>query len=234
MYRCLFSYFGGKSKVAHHYPPPQHPLIIEPFAGAASYSLRYCDRDVSLTDADSRIASVWEFLLSDDAIDWVDLIPREVSKGDNVENMLPTGCPSGLLEILRSEANHGTQGAKGVHKLVTSISQKSWHRIVPRLKYWIPKIRHWQFEMKDYRDFPDVTATWFIDPPYTVAGSRYRHAIQDYGELGEWCLSRKGQVIVCEGGGADWLPFVPLCESHPVFSRGRSRSIELVWYKSSA
>ena len=32
----------------------------------------------------------------------------------------------------------------------------------------------------------------------------------DYVALREWCLSRKGLLIVCEQEGADWLPFRPL------------------------
>lgn len=71
----------------------------------------------------------------------------------------------------------------------------------------------------DYRECP-VTgqATWFVDPPYQVAGVRYRYNSTriDFAALGDWCRSLDGQVIVCENDGADWLPFrwhraVPSC-----------------------
>ena len=35
----------------------------------------------------------------------------------------------------------------------------------------------------------------------------------DYPSLGNWCMERKGQVIVCEQEGADWLPFEVLRET---------------------
>ena len=35
----LFCYFGSKYRAAPHYPKPLYPHIIEPFAGAAGYSL---------------------------------------------------------------------------------------------------------------------------------------------------------------------------------------------------
>jgi hypothetical protein len=30
--------------------------------------------------------------------------------------------------------------------------------------------------------------------------------------VAEWCLSRMGQVIVCENQGVTWLPFQPLTD----------------------
>jgi len=55
-------------------------------------------------------------------------------------------------------------------------------------------------------------ATRFVDSPYQVAGSSYRFGSKqlDYQQLGEWCRAQKGQTIVCEGPGADWLPFEQL------------------------
>jgi len=35
----MWSYYGSKSKVVKHYPKPKYDLIIEPFAGAAWYSV---------------------------------------------------------------------------------------------------------------------------------------------------------------------------------------------------
>ena len=34
----------------------------------------------------------------------------------------------------------------------------------------------------------------------------------NFKELGEWCIGRNGQVIVCENSKADWLDFKPLIE----------------------
>lgn len=35
----MWSYYGTKKKIAKYYPSPQYDKIIEPFAGAAQYSL---------------------------------------------------------------------------------------------------------------------------------------------------------------------------------------------------
>jgi len=37
----MFSYYGSKKKIVKYYPEPVHDVIIEPFAGAAWYSLEY-------------------------------------------------------------------------------------------------------------------------------------------------------------------------------------------------
>jgi hypothetical protein len=36
----MFTYLGGKWRLAPKYPPPIHDTIIEPFCGSAGYSLR--------------------------------------------------------------------------------------------------------------------------------------------------------------------------------------------------
>jgi hypothetical protein len=73
----------------------------------------------------------------------------------------------------------------------------------------VGRIRHWKIIEGDYTAAPDVRATWFIDPPYQVAGSHYIHKMRpdEYAGLASWCRLREGQVIVCENAGADWLPF---------------------------
>lgn len=74
-------------------------------------------------------------------------------------------------------------------------------------------IRHWQIREGSYQTLVvDGAATWFVDPPYRVAGVHYRcgSSAIDYPALAAWCRSRAGQVIVCEAAGADWLPFEQL------------------------
>lgn len=65
MIRPFFCYYGGKWRDApKHYPAPTHDLIVEPFAGAAGYALRYPDRDVLLIDTDPVIAGIWAWLVT--------------------------------------------------------------------------------------------------------------------------------------------------------------------------
>lgn len=94
-------------------------------------------------------------------------------------------------------------------------------------------IRHWQISLGSYDGIENGHATWFIDPPYsTPAGAYYRIRDIDYVALAAWCSERKGQVIVCEQDGADWLPFnsfrnIKANES----SRGKAVSAEMIWVK---
>jgi hypothetical protein len=80
-------------------------------------------------------------------------------------------------------------------------------------------------------DIPDQgPATWFVDPPYEVAGRAYRFHDIDYAHLGDWCRSRSGQVIVCENAGANWLPFRPFRTIKGLEGRrGGKKSVEVIW-----
>jgi len=92
------------------------------------------------------------------------------------------------------------------------------------LAYAVTTIRHWQAYHIAYDDWPDIEATWFIDPPYQHVASSYRVCTPiDYARLRDWVMSRRGQVIVCEQAGADWLPFVPCCEVSGM--RGKMRGV---------
>jgi len=98
-----------------------------------------------------------------------------------------------------------------------------------RIADQVEHIRHWQIIEGEYYDAPDVRATWHIDPPYsTPAGAYYPHQPADFRSLGEWCRGRRGQVMVCEQAGADWLPFEPLGTFNTASLEGR-RSNEVIW-----
>jgi hypothetical protein len=101
-------------------------------------------------------------------------------------------------------------------------------RIASQLEY----IRHWIAIEGQYSDCPDLDATWFVDPPYRRAGKYYVRPSGsiDFAHLAQWCKSRKGQVIVCENEGADWLPFVPFRAIKATSGARRSGlSKEVIW-----
>jgi hypothetical protein len=235
--KAAFSFYGGKSRIAHLYPVPKHDLIIEPFCGGASYSLLHGEgRSVWINDADPKVYGMWTFL-RDQLPDWLERIPPSVSVGVRASELVP-GAPEGLVSILQAEANQGTQGARGVHDQVTSMGAKCWPRLQRKLQWAHEKVQGWKITNLPFAavadetsNQPNPTATWFIDPPYNnAAGARYRQQVDDYAELRDFCLSRTGQVIVCEGEGAAWLPFQPLVERRGVRSRYQtSTAREFIW-----
>jgi site-specific DNA-adenine methylase len=237
-FRSPFSYYGGKSKIAHLYPPPKHDKIVEPFAGSGAYSFLYWERDITVNDLDPITASIWRFLVSDSALDDVELmVPAKVKAGQKVSDLLPQNASKGLLALLRAEANRGTQGGRGVHDQITSMAEKCWNGRLKRklLEEVIPRVSHWKVTSQDYTNLPDVKATWFIDPPYSnTAGKRYRTCEIDYEELARWTCNRKGETIVCENQGADWLPFDQLGSSaRGIKSRYQHRDAQEVIFHAS-
>jgi hypothetical protein len=103
-------------------------------------------------------------------------------------------------------------------------------KIRERIASQVSGIRHWTITHASYADIHDQSATWFIDPPYEVAGRAYRFHDIDYLALGDWCRSRSGQTIVCENEGAQWLPFRPFRTIKGLEGlRGGKKSVEVIW-----
>lgn len=210
----MFYYFGGKTIMARRYDAPQFPTIVEPFAGSASYSM-YHARQASrivLIEKDERVIELWERLLR--------MTPEQVlairvpEAGERIRDFL-------YMTAATSNAIANTSHMKTTDRQPRAI-RVMLHRIARTLPLVQGKIK---VRQGDYRDAPDIEATWFIDPPYQVTGqasktTRFPQGMGyapgckssdlDYGELAEWCRSRQGQIVVCEQEGADWLPFWPL------------------------
>jgi site-specific DNA-adenine methylase len=246
-FKSAASYYGGKSRIIDRYPPPRYPTIIEPFAGMAAYVMRWAGGNVNdegdyaeplcwVNDLDPKTYAIWEWLTSPRALEIArHFIPHSVVAGQKVSEIAAQAGEfpeaDGFLAFLQSEANQGTQGAKGVHDQVTRFGEITWPRLHRKVEWVIPHVKDFKVTNLDYRDLPDLEATWFIDPPYNnEAGKRYRTNKVDYNELATWCKSRKGQVIVCENAGADWLDFQPLVERRGIKSRyQQSKALEVIW-----
>lgn len=227
--RTLIPVYGGKSQLAAYYPSPKFPVIVEPFAGGANYSLRYASRTVVLIDSNPQLVAAWRWLIHTDVDTVLRSIPRRVSAGDRVSDM-SNGGPVGLREYLRAHCNLGTFGRQN-SDVVTHAALGRWHLAYDRAEYWCPQIKHWTVHNGQYSDFGGFTATWFIDPPYNnAAGLRYQHQFRDYPGLSKWCLERRGQIIVCENSGADWLPFRFFRKQHQGL-HVRTKQDEVIWTK---
>jgi hypothetical protein len=229
--RPFWTYYGGKFREALKYPAPRFGTVIEPFAGAAGYSVRYYDRDVILVEKDAEIAALWRWLIAahrseiealplmNDAahIDELDVRPEAKSLIGfwlNKGSATPCKRPSAWMR----------QGYGGANFWGTIIRE--------RIAAQVGLISHWQVIEGDYSAAPEVEASWFIDPPYQKAGKHYRCSSKnlDFDALGAWCRTRSGQVTVCENDGADWLPFRPFLQSKANESRsGGKVSSECIW-----
>lgn len=230
--RPFFTYFGGKWRAAPHYPAPQHNWIIEPFAGAAGYSLRYPDKNVDLVDLDEKVAGTWDYIIKTPESE-IRALPLYDGTWETTDDL---DLPQEARWLIGWWLNKATvQPSKSPSKWVrevTTTGENVWgagvrERIASQQQY----IRHWSSSCGSYLDIDTPHEyTWFIDPPYQVRGSSYKHSDIDYAQLAEWCRGLKGQVIVCENEGATWLPFEPFRDTKATHgSRRTGVSREVVW-----
>lgn len=228
--RPFFLYFGGKWRIAPRYPKPRFQTIIEPFAGAAGYATRYPDRNVILVDAYPVIAGIWRYLIRTPAAEI-----RALPLVDSVDD-LPASTPQEARWLIGFWMNQGTVSpCRTKSAWIRSQPSLGWGpSIRERIARQVDQIRHWQVIEGPYYDAPPMHATWFVDPPYQVQGVHYRAAVPDFYELGDWCYSLRGQVMVCENVGADWLPFEPFLDARvaPGSHRARKTSAEALWMGS--
>ncbi len=207
--RPFFSFYGGKWRAAPLYPAPTHDTIVEPFAGSAGYSMRHAYRNVVLVEKDERIAGIWMYLTRvseaeirqlPDVRDHTD----ELDVCEEARNLIGFWLNRGASS---PRPRPGSWMRQGTH------ARSFWGPVArERIASQLHRIRHWRIICGDYTAAPDVPATWFIDPPYQLAGRHYRCHAVNYAHLGGWCRARPGQVIACENVGAQWLPFRPLAE----------------------
>ena len=212
----FFSYFGSKFRLAQLYSPPLYDTIIEPFAGSAGYALRYPDRQVRLYDLDEKIVETWQYLISVSEQEMLSLPVGPFSKELRIADL---AIPQGAKWIIGFWTTE-SQTSPSSYPLSKSRAAKNgglagWTEskraaLTDQLQY----IRHWRVDVASYDQIWNVRATWFVDPPYQKAGSRYRCNSIDYEALGEWCAVRNGQVIVCEQEPAAWMNFKPLVDTN--------------------
>ena len=219
----MFDYFGSKKRLAPTYDPPTYDTIIEPFAGAAAYSMLWLTRRREMTailyDIDPMVIELWTRLL--------DLTPEELwhypdpVKGERTTDPI----------YLTATVTYGSwvRASKGKDYQISEWMHRDFPEIKRRMADTLAHVRgRVTIHDASYEGAHDVEATWFIDPPYQTEGHQYAlgNAI-DFAGLGDWCRSRQGQVIVCESLGADWLEFTPHRMTKTV---ANASSNEVVWY----
>lgn len=218
----MFSYYGTKKRISKFYPKPLYDTIIEPFCGAAQYSL-YGDnwkKDVILNDKYRVIYDVWNFLINKAEKSDILSLPN-MSEGDKIDNYNLSYEEKLLIGFCINSAS--SQPKKTVAKY------NSWNKTKIDIANNLYKIKHWKVFNKDYNELYNEKATWFIDPPYEFGGEWYNSKVNskhiDYDKLSEWCKAREGQVIVCENSKASWLDFKPLIEMNGQLHK----TTEVIW-----
>ena len=241
----FFTYYGGKYRAAMRYPKPVGKMVVEPFAGAAGYSVRHYSPGVKvvLNDLDERVAGTWDYLIHASG-DEIMRLPLYDGSWESVDDL------GGLRQEQRWLIGwHLNKGCASPSKspsrwMRDALDQKMEYganfwgpAIRERLARQVPLIRHWEVRCGNYLDLPDYSddgATWFVDPPYEGAGRHYRTNLVDYQQLTKWCQSRSGLTIVCENDGADWLPFTSLGSIKGMAGRKRTGvSKEVIWVKEN-
>jgi len=228
----FFTFYGGKWRAAPHYPQPTHSVIVEPFAGAAGYSVRNPDRNVRLYDVDPVIVGVWSYLIRATEAEILAL-PDVSAEGVDA---LPSAVPQEARWLIGFWLNKGSsrpcRTPSAWMRGGTAASSFWGPSIRERIASQVSSIRHWQMIHCSYADIPVAeSATWFVDPPYNnKAGSNYKCSDVDYSHLAGWCQGLPGQVVVCENAGADWLPFREFrdIKANPS-ARGGKVSKEVIW-----
>lgn len=224
----FFCYYGGKWRAAKRYPTPAYGTIVEPFAGGAGYATTYHDRHVMLYELDPIIYGLWDYLIH--------VSPAEIrSLPSYVEHVDDVHAPEEAKSLIGFWLNKGSATPKKSASVWARGGLRPnsyWGAVIKeRIASQVEQIRHWKVVNASFERADDIEATWYIDPPYQgTCGNSYRFRSIDYGVLGTWCQSRRGQVIVCEQEGADWLDFEPLATIKATpGSHGKSYSREVIW-----
>lgn len=174
---------GSKWRLAKQYGPPQTDLVIEPFAGAACYSLFWNVPKAILYDLNPVIAGIWSYLIRAKESE-IQSLPIDFETVDELVEIPQEARWLIGFWITKGNTRPNKSRSAWAREYRNSGDCKVWGEAVRvRLASQVSKIRNWEVYCSDYRNSPNVTADWFIDPPY------------------------------CENKGATWLPFVTFAEA---------------------
>jgi len=202
----MWSYYGTKTSSVDFYPPPKHDVLIEPFAGAAKYALKYFEKEVIILDRYPLIVDIWKWLQKCSPADVLKL--PSVKYGEHVD-AYSYDCKE-ARDLIGFMVGFSTSYPRRTGTIRMKQRPNYINYQLKSIASQLFKIKHWDIRQGTYSDIYNRKATWFIDPPYQgKGGNKYKFGTKtiDYEKLAKWCISRKGQTIVCDSKGADYLPF---------------------------
>lgn len=222
MMKPFFSYIGSKYTMAPLYGAPRFTIVIEPFCGSAAYSVRHNAKKAILIDKFPKIVKIWQYLISASPTDIMKL-PIDFEKVSLLD--IPDGAKYLIgFWISKGDAEPKDTRSAWARQYRDSLNCRVWNEAVRyRIASQVDLIKNWEAYHGDYEISPDLEATWFIDPPYKERGRAcYNNWKLDFDILEHFCNTRKGQLIVCEGSDAKWMPFLPLANQRGTFGKNRT------------
>jgi len=221
----MWSYYGAKTNIVDHYPPPKFDKIIEPFAGSARYALKYFDRDVLLVDKYEVIVKIWKWLQQCSPSDILKL-PKFLKPGSKIDN-ISFDCEEAKLFYSFIIGKGSERPRNTVTNRIAVDRPNHINHNLKRIAGDLDKIKHWTIIHGCYTQLDNEKATWFIDPPYQHGGHSYPEGNKniEFLELGKWCKSRLGHIIVCENTKAKWMEFKPILDQ----KGSRFKTTEAIW-----
>jgi hypothetical protein len=221
----MFPYYGRKKQIIKYYPEPLNDIIIEPFTGAASYSLKYHNKKVILCEINEIIYGIWKYLINSKKEDILRL-PLNINSEEF--NKLKQEEKDLIGFFIRSCSARPNKTAS-LHKNFNMWNENNRLKLANNVE----KIKHWKVYNCSYEDLHNkylkTKATWFIDPPYQHGGAYYKYSKIDYKKLKKWISQLVGQIIVCENDKANWLNFSPFLL---ISQRGKENK-EMIYYKKN-
>jgi hypothetical protein len=148
----VFYYYGRKGRAASTYPAPEYSVVIEPFAGSMAYSLHWQPPSAMGIERDSKVHALWHRLVNMSAEE-IETFPAPVLGKRAIDPW--------YLQAVSSKDKLSVR-YRTVNEFMIVHFERQRRLALKRLDY----ARTVLYALGDYRQAPDIEATWFIDPPY--------------------------------------------------------------------
>lgn len=159
--RPFIRYYGGKWRAAPLYPAPVYGTIIEPFAGAAGYAMRYPNRKVILVEKYPPLAEMWRWLIAARPAEVLAIPP--VESVDDLPSWVPAGARALVGYCMVASTHHPSKNlSAGLRKRLGNGWAEGWGpEMRDRVASQVGAVKHWTI----------------IEGDYTLAGARHRGVV---------------------------------------------------------